>query len=105
MRVVWSLQGTAAFFHPFTLDGGGGERVLWCAVRALQRKMPHIKVRGWFCCLWTPQLSIALSCERFAMFVQVVIYTGDDCDAEILSARAANTFGTPPLRPITVVRA
>ncbi|CAI5994790.1 unnamed protein product [Closterium sp. NIES-64] len=24
------------FFHPFTNDGGGGERVLWCAVRAIQ---------------------------------------------------------------------
>jgi len=27
-------QGAVAFFHPFTNDGGGGERVLWCALRA-----------------------------------------------------------------------
>jgi hypothetical protein len=26
-----ALQGVVAFFHPFTNDGGGGERVLWCA--------------------------------------------------------------------------
>eukprot|EP00299_Pterocystis_sp_00344_P010445 c4668_g1_i1.p1 GENE.c4668_g1_i1~~c4668_g1_i1.p1 ORF type:complete len:485 (+),score=91.25 c4668_g1_i1:53-1456(+) len=24
------------FFHPFCNDGGGGERVLWCAIKALQ---------------------------------------------------------------------
>ena len=29
-------QGAVAFFHPFTNDGGGGERVLWCAPRAWQ---------------------------------------------------------------------
>lgn len=37
------------------------------------------------------------------MFTQVVIYTGDECDAETLAKRAADTFGTPPLRPIRVV--
>lgn len=25
-----------AFFHPYCNAGGGGERVLWCAIRALQ---------------------------------------------------------------------
>lgn len=32
------LQGkeTVGFFHPFAHAGGGGERVLWCAVRAVQ---------------------------------------------------------------------
>lgn len=27
-----------ALFHPYCNAGGGGERVLWCAVRALQNK-------------------------------------------------------------------
>uniref|UniRef100_A0A6I8N204 ALG11 mannosyltransferase N-terminal domain-containing protein n=1 Tax=Ornithorhynchus anatinus TaxID=9258 RepID=A0A6I8N204_ORNAN len=26
------------FFHPYCNAGGGGERVLWCALRALQKK-------------------------------------------------------------------
>ncbi|KAM8707524.1 hypothetical protein ACLKA7_005068 [Drosophila subpalustris] len=26
-------------FHPYCNAGGGGERVLWCAVRALQKKI------------------------------------------------------------------
>ncbi|XP_071499973.1 GDP-Man:Man(3)GlcNAc(2)-PP-Dol alpha-1,2-mannosyltransferase-like [Diadema antillarum] len=33
---------TVGFFHPYCNAGGGGERVLWCAVRALQQKYPHI---------------------------------------------------------------
>ena len=27
---------TVGFFHPYCNAGGGGERVLWCAVRAIQ---------------------------------------------------------------------
>ena len=55
------------FFHPYTNDGGGGERVLWCAVRALHEQDPH------------------LSC---------IIYTGDsDATPESLSARALRVFG------------
>jgi alpha-1,2-mannosyltransferase len=26
------------FFHPYCNAGGGGERVLWCAIKALQNK-------------------------------------------------------------------
>lgn len=29
---------TVAFFHPYCNGGGGGERVLWCALRALQNR-------------------------------------------------------------------
>ncbi|XP_051560557.1 GDP-Man:Man(3)GlcNAc(2)-PP-Dol alpha-1,2-mannosyltransferase-like isoform X2 [Myxocyprinus asiaticus] len=29
---------TVAFFHPYCNAGGGGERVLWCALRALQNR-------------------------------------------------------------------
>lgn len=31
-------------FHPYCNAGGGGERVLWCAVRALQKKYDNIKI-------------------------------------------------------------
>eukprot|EP00298_Acanthocystis_sp_HF-20_P002103 c12561_g1_i2.p1 GENE.c12561_g1_i2~~c12561_g1_i2.p1 ORF type:complete len:482 (+),score=157.99 c12561_g1_i2:26-1471(+) len=27
-----------AFFHPFCNDGGGGERVLWCAIKGLEKQ-------------------------------------------------------------------
>ncbi|XP_060237431.1 GDP-Man:Man(3)GlcNAc(2)-PP-Dol alpha-1,2-mannosyltransferase isoform X2 [Meriones unguiculatus] len=30
-----------SFFHPYCNAGGGGERVLWCALRALQIKYPE----------------------------------------------------------------
>ncbi|XP_011214462.1 GDP-Man:Man(3)GlcNAc(2)-PP-Dol alpha-1,2-mannosyltransferase [Bactrocera dorsalis] len=41
-----SFEGTVniAFFHPYCNAGGGGERVLWCAVRALQAKYDNIKI-------------------------------------------------------------
>lgn len=55
------------FFHPYTNDGGGGERVLWCAVKAIQEESPD------------------LDC---------VIYTGDhDASPKSLSARALDRFG------------
>ncbi|KAG9333386.1 hypothetical protein JZ751_012695 [Albula glossodonta] len=31
-----------AFFHPYCNAGGGGERVLWCALRALQNRYPDV---------------------------------------------------------------
>lgn len=55
------------FFHPYTNDGGGGERVLWCAVKGIQ------------------ELSPDLDC---------VVYTGDhDASPESLAARAIDRFG------------
>uniref|UniRef100_A0A3P9JF84 GDP-Man:Man(3)GlcNAc(2)-PP-Dol alpha-1,2-mannosyltransferase n=1 Tax=Oryzias latipes TaxID=8090 RepID=A0A3P9JF84_ORYLA len=35
---------TVAFFHPYCNAGGGGERVLWCAIRALQSRYEDINV-------------------------------------------------------------
>lgn len=61
------------FFHPFTNDGGGGERVLWCAVKAIQEE------------------SRDLDC---------VIYTGDhDASPYSLTARAIDRFGVNLLYP------
>lgn len=66
------------FFHPYTNDGGGGERVLWCAVKAIQEERPD------------------LDC---------VIYTGDHRDAspETLTARARDRFGVQLITPPKVV--
>ncbi|BES87779.1 Glycosyl transferases group 1 [Nesidiocoris tenuis] len=33
-----------AFFHPYCNAGGGGERVLWCAIDALQTRKPEWKI-------------------------------------------------------------
>jgi len=35
---------TVGFFHPYCNAGGGGERVLWCAVRAVQVRYPAAKI-------------------------------------------------------------
>ncbi|KAF8357489.1 algn-11, partial [Pristionchus pacificus] len=34
---------TIAFFHPYCNAGGGGERVLWCAIRSMQARFPKLK--------------------------------------------------------------
>lgn len=34
-------EGVIGFFHPFCNAGGGGERVLWAAIRATQRQYPN----------------------------------------------------------------
>ena len=60
------VPNSVGFFHPFTSDGGGGERVLWCAVREIQRARPDC---------------------------QCVIYTGDDATGEELARRAKERFG------------
>lgn len=60
------------FFHPYTNDGGGGERVLWCALRAVQEENPD------------------LDCA---------VYTGDDASPQSLAARALDRFGVKLVRP------
>lgn len=65
------------FFHPYTNDGGGGERVLWCAVKAIQEEQPD------------------LDC---------VIYTGDhDASPDSLTRRALDRFGVTLISPPKVV--
>lgn len=60
------LSRTVAFFHPFTLDGGGGERVLWCSIRALQKHQRQNR-RSDDC---------------------IIVYSGDEKTAEELCHRA-----------------
>lgn len=68
---------SVGFFHPHTSDGGGGERVLWCAVREVQTLRPD---------------------------AEVVVYTGDDLTGAELTRRAALRFGVTLARPIDVVK-
>ncbi|KAH8963959.1 hypothetical protein BDL97_04G038200 [Sphagnum fallax] len=70
-------ERVVGFFHPFTNDGGGGERVLWCAVRAVQ---------------------------EMATDLPIAIYTGDPATPESLALRALDRFGVKLLQPIRVVR-
>ncbi|URE42315.1 Glycosyl transferases group 1 [Musa troglodytarum] len=60
------------FFHPYTNDGGGGERVLWCFVRAMQEENPDL--------------------DR-------AVFTVDDASPQSLAARALDRFGVKLLRP------
>ena len=65
------------FFHPYTNDGGGGERVLWCAVKAIQEERSDLD------CL---------------------VYTGDhDASPDSLMARAVHRFGVELLCPPKVL--
>ncbi|KAI1745234.1 glycosyltransferase family 4 protein [Xylaria scruposa] len=59
-------DGVVGFFHPFCNAGGGGERVLWAAVRATQQRWPKAKI---------------------------VVYTGDhDVSKDKMLSRVKNTF-------------
>lgn len=37
-------DGIIGFFHPFCNAGGGGERVLWAAIRATQERWPKARI-------------------------------------------------------------
>ncbi|XP_062303576.1 GDP-Man:Man(3)GlcNAc(2)-PP-Dol alpha-1,2-mannosyltransferase-like, partial [Osmerus eperlanus] len=41
-RIARDGRPTVAFFHPYCNAGGGGERVLWCSLRALQNRYPDL---------------------------------------------------------------
>ncbi|KAJ8617411.1 hypothetical protein MRB53_013597 [Persea americana] len=71
-----SRKRAVGFFHPYTNDGGGGERVLWCALRAIQEEDSD------------------LDC---------IVYTGDDASPQSLVARAFDRFGVKLLQPPQVV--
>ncbi|KAI9054084.1 hypothetical protein LZ554_001255 [Drepanopeziza brunnea f. sp. 'monogermtubi'] len=68
-------DGIVGFFHPFCNAGGGGERVLWAAIRATQKRWPKAKC---------------------------VVYTGDhDVDKNAIIDRVKNRFNIA-LHPPTV---
>jgi alpha-1,2-mannosyltransferase len=61
---------TIAFLHPFCNDGGGGERVLWVAIREMIER--H---------------------KRDSTPWRVVVYTGDPITGDAIRANAATRFG------------
>ncbi|KAK3397420.1 alpha-1,2-mannosyltransferase alg11 [Sordaria brevicollis] len=68
-------DGIVGFFHPFCNAGGGGERVLWAAIRATQKRWPKAKC---------------------------VVYTGDhDVSKEAILSRVEHRFNIH-LHPPTV---
>ena len=68
---------TVAFFHPYCNAGGGGERVLWTAIRALQNEHSHLKF---------------------------VVYTGDqDVSGEDILMRAKERFNITLPRSVKFV--
>ncbi|KAF2704837.1 glycosyltransferase family 4 protein [Pleomassaria siparia CBS 279.74] len=58
-------HGFVGFLHPFCNAGGGGERVLWAAIRATQKRWPEA-----IC----------------------VVYTGDNMDKDIILQRVKDRF-------------
>ncbi|XP_022091598.1 GDP-Man:Man(3)GlcNAc(2)-PP-Dol alpha-1,2-mannosyltransferase-like [Acanthaster planci] len=65
------------FFHPYCNAGGGGERVLWCAIASLQ--------------------------ERYS-FVKCVVYTGDtDVGGEEIIRKAKQRFNITLTKPVEFV--
>ncbi|KAM0309360.1 hypothetical protein ACHAO8_009108 [Botrytis cinerea] len=68
-------NGIVGFFHPFCNAGGGGERVLWAAVLATQKRWPNAKC---------------------------IVYTGDhDVDKSQIIARVKDRFNIQ-LHPPTI---
>ncbi|KAI9801248.1 MAG: asparagine-linked glycosylation protein [Piccolia ochrophora] len=69
-------EGIVAFFHPFCNAGGGGERVLWAAIRATQHR-------------WSKAIC--------------VVYTGDhDADKGTILSRVKNRFNISLHSPTVV---
>jgi alpha-1,2-mannosyltransferase len=65
-------DGIVGFFHPFCNAGGGGERVLWAAIRATQQRWPKAKC---------------------------IVYTGDhDVNKDKMLSRVEVSYGPCPLR-------
>ncbi|XP_033114022.1 GDP-Man:Man(3)GlcNAc(2)-PP-Dol alpha-1,2-mannosyltransferase-like [Anneissia japonica] len=66
-----------AFFHPYCNAGGGGERVLWCAIQSLQRRYS---------------------------FVRCVIYTGDqNVTGDEIVSKAKERFNITVEKPVEFV--
>ncbi|XP_071440731.1 GDP-Man:Man(3)GlcNAc(2)-PP-Dol alpha-1,2-mannosyltransferase isoform X1 [Hetaerina americana] len=66
-----------AFFHPYCNAGGGGERVLWCALKALQARYPE---------------------SRY------VVYTGDvDVSPDEILRRVGERFNISLVQPVEFV--
>ena len=75
-------------FHPYCHQSGGGERVLWCAVRALVESLNQIKNR-----------------RKERASIHVIIYTGDvNISSNEIISRAQERFGITGLTEQTRVK-
>ncbi|EEY64637.1 uncharacterized protein PITG_16062 [Phytophthora infestans T30-4] len=73
---------TIGVFHPYANGGGGGERVLYCALLALVQRY-----------------------RKMGIDICIVLYAGDDgLSAAELVARAADEFNLPELKTLHVER-
>ena len=82
---------SVAFFHPYCNAGGGGERVLWCAVRAVQTRYPAArssqKVSS------RPIFGVSYALVLFMHPSRIVVYTGDtDAAPDMILAKARDRF-------------
>eukprot|EP00277_Geminigera_cryophila_P004139 CAMPEP_0179416576 /NCGR_PEP_ID=MMETSP0799-20121207/6874_1 /TAXON_ID=46947 /ORGANISM="Geminigera cryophila, Strain CCMP2564" /LENGTH=468 /DNA_ID=CAMNT_0021189461 /DNA_START=76 /DNA_END=1478 /DNA_ORIENTATION=- len=64
---VRKLRGVTGFFHPYCNDGGGGERVLWCAVQALLNANPTTNILVYTGDIETQQDILTKANERFSI--------------------------------------
>ncbi|KAG7397540.1 asparagine-linked glycosylation protein [Phytophthora boehmeriae] len=77
---------TIGVFHPYANGGGGGERVLYCALLALVDYFKKTQAK-----------------EDAKYNLQLVLYAGDDgLSAEELVARGADAFNLPELKNLRV---
>lgn len=62
---------TVGFFHPYCNAGGGGERVLWVAIRALQKRYPNISIVVYTGdCDASPEQILNLAAQRFNIVLE-----------------------------------
>ena len=97
------LQGTIAFFHPFADGGGGGERVLWCALVRNGDLMPcvsrsanpstafHNTSSYASSTLWACRAAVAAVQQAYPLR-RIILYTGDGLTAAQLADRARQKF-------------
>jgi len=81
LRTVRGGRRTIAFLHPYCNDGGGGERVLWVAIRELLARAVIDPAR------W-----------------RIVVYTGDPVSDDEIRAHALRRFGVAVPEQVEFVR-
>lgn len=83
-------DGIVGFFHPFCNAGGGGERVLWAAIRATQKRWPKAK-----CVVYTGDHDVTK--EKILERVEVSFFRARCCT----SLNTASSFCNPSTTLLT----
>jgi len=80
-RLLWkrkrNINLSVGFFHPYCNAGGGGERVLWCAIRAVQKRYKD---------------------------VHCVVYTGDKASGHEILKRVEKCFNIRLHKPVEFIQ-